>query len=96
MKITIRNIFVYSFKTVCVIVVACMVSYWFYKFEIEDRDIAIVDSVAFEEADDVEFPIASMCFSNPFLDGKLNETDPTINIYVVPSIFKRRSFQRKF
>ena len=44
----------------CAIVVAFMVGYWFYKYEIEDRDIGVVDFAPIEEAADINFPIASL------------------------------------
>ena len=79
MKIISRNTFRFSFMAVCIVGVGFMVGYWFYKYEVDDRDIGVVDYVSLEEAEDVEFPVVSMCFENPFLDERLNETDPQIN-----------------
>ena len=33
----------------CIIIVAIMIGYWLYKFEIEDRDIGVVDFVPLDE-----------------------------------------------
>ena len=96
MEIPIRSTFLYSYKSLCVVVVAFMVSYWVYRFGIEDRDVGVVDLVTFEESDDVEFPIASICFTNPFLDKKLNKTDPTINSTSYMHYLKGEIYNERF
>ena len=67
------------FTILCCIVVAFMVSYWYYKYEIEDRDIGVVDYVSLEEATEVEFPVASLCFVSPFKSNWVNKTSSDIN-----------------
>ena len=43
MAIASWRIFNLSFEVICVLGVAVMVGYWFYKYEIDDRDIGVVD-----------------------------------------------------
>jgi len=66
------------FTTLCVIVVAFMIGYWFYKFEVEDRDIGVVDYVWLRDATEVKYPAASICFRDPFIDGKIKEVESSI------------------
>ena len=56
-----------------------MIGYWFYKFEVEDRDIGVVDYVAIEEAVDIKPPVASLCFIDPFIRSKLEKNFPGID-----------------
>lgn len=60
------------FKVLCFIGVLIMVGYWLYKFEIEDRDIGVVDYEILEKVD-VEYPVLSLCFKNPFIERELNK-----------------------
>ena len=62
----------------CAIVVAFMVGYWFYKYEIEDRDIGVVDYASLEDSDDIKFPVVSLCFEDPFVDDNLRATNSNI------------------
>ena len=71
-----RNSCKYHFKLICIVVVIFMIGYWFYKYEIEDRDIGVVDYMSLEDAKDVDFPLATLCIKNPFLVDKLNQTVP--------------------
>ena len=59
-----------------------MVGYWFYKFQIEDRDIAVVDYEQWDETE-VDLPIAGICVANPFLKE---------NILAVFSEFKETTY----
>ena len=36
-----------------------MVGYWFYKYEVEDRDIGVVDYVSLEDTEEIMFPAIS-------------------------------------
>ena len=63
----------YSFTTACIICTFIMIGYWLYKFRVEDRDIGVVDYVSIEDAVDIKLPLASLCFSDPFLRDKLKE-----------------------
>ena len=67
-----------SFTAACVIVVAVMVSYWLYKFKVEDRDIGVVDYVPLKDAKEIKFPVVSICLENPFIDEKLKEKNSSI------------------
>ena len=75
-----RKKFRIIFTIVCWVVVSFMVSYWFYKYEVEDRDIGVVDYIRLEEPNEhFKVPIASLCFKNPFLPQKLSNIDENIN-----------------
>ena len=81
-----RQTFRISFTIICSAIVCCMVGYWCYKYEIEDRDIGVVDYVAIQEMErDFKLPVASLCFKDPFLVHKLNEMPFAIN----SSIYQR-------
>ena len=51
----------------CAIVVTFMVGFWIYKYDVEDRDIVVVDFLPIEEASGIDFPVASLCFKDPFI-----------------------------
>ena len=63
----------------CVIIVAIMIGYWVYKFEIEDRDIGVVDFVPLDEGTDINLPFVTLCFIDPFVDERLKNWIPLIN-----------------
>ena len=67
------------FNVICTIVVVFMISYWYYKYEFEDRDIGVVDYVSLEKSRHIEFPVASLCFQNPFVEEKLQRNYSGIN-----------------
>ena len=50
-----------------------MIAYWLYKFEVEDRDVGIVDYVSIDESLDIPLPVASVCISLPFLKPRMLE-----------------------
>ena len=50
-----------------------MIVYWLYKFEVEDRDVGIVDYVSIDESLDIPLPVASVCISLPFLKPRMLE-----------------------
>ena len=56
-----------------------MIGYWLYKFEVEDRDIGVVDYVSIEETVDIKPPVASLCFIDPFIRSKLEKHFPGID-----------------
>ena len=57
-----------------------MLIYWAYKYEIEDRDIGVVDYVSLQHSDDIPFPVLSICLVNPINEKKLKlETNGTIS-----------------
>ena len=47
-----------------------MLIYWAYKYEIEDRDIGVVDYVSLQHSDDIPFPVLSICLVNPINEKK--------------------------
>ena len=57
-----------------------MVGYWYYKFEIEDRDIGVVDYSPFIDAEELELPVVSVCVNNPFLKYKLQGINSSISV----------------
>ena len=75
------KIFRQLFSVICIISVVAMVSYWMYKYEMEDRDVGVVDYEVVEKID-VDLPLLSMCFMNPFLNKKLHLVDPKLNASV--------------
>ena len=66
-------IFRYLFKALCIVCVICMVGYWFYKFNVEDRDIGTVDYTSFKDSSRISYPVASLCFESldPFSREKI-------------------------
>ena len=73
-----RKSFKFFFTFVCTIAVAFMVGYWFYKYEIEDRDIGVVDYALLEDTEEIKFPALSLCFVDPFLEKDLRADDLSI------------------
>ena len=80
MSSSLINTFRVCFCAVCIVTVTFMVGYWVHKYQIEDRDIGVVDYKSFKEANEVDFPIPYLCFLDPFLKNKLNEIDLDINV----------------
>ena len=72
-----------------------MIGYWFYKFEVEDRDIGVVDYVLIEEAVDIKPPVASLCFIDPFIRSKLEKLFPGIDSSSYLDLLKGESFDEK-
>ena len=79
MKILSKIRYRYLFKAFCIVCLLCMVGYWFYKFIVEDRDIGTVDYRSFKNDSNVKYPVASLCFAEPFVDGKVAEHYPDLN-----------------
>ena len=73
-------IFRYLFKAFLTVCVMCMVAYWFYKFDVEDRDIGVVDYISFEADSRIRYPVASLCFELPFSREKISRISPDLNI----------------
>ena len=91
-----RNICRNLFSAVCVTIVILMVSYWLYKFEVEDRDIGVVDYLPFDEAKGVELPAYGFCFNNPFLDKRIKEVSPNTSTESYLEYLKGDNFDEKF
>ena len=79
MIISRRNKLKTFFNIVCAVVVAFMVGYWLYKYEVEDRDITVVDYSTFEEARNVRFPVATICLADPIVEAKLKKFNASIS-----------------
>ena len=56
-----------------------MVSFWLYKYAIEDRDIGVVDYVRSEKVSDLGHPVVSLCFRISFVSQDMIESDMMIN-----------------
>ena len=69
-----------------------MIGYWFYKFEVEDRDIGVVDYVSIEEAVDIKPPVASLCFIDPFIISNLEKLFPGIDSSSYLDLLKGETF----
>ena len=52
------------FTAFCIASTFVMVGYWMYKFQLEDRDIGVVDYKSIQESDDIPFPVFSFCFND--------------------------------
>ena len=94
-----RKTFKCCFGVVCAIVVAFMVGYWLYKYEIEDRDIGVVDYTQLKDEKDIEFPAISLCIEEPYLDEKLKAIIPEIskceyNYYLGGEVFYNSSYEQ--
>ena len=96
MNILTRRTFGYFFKSLCVVVVAIMVTYWIYKFKIEDRDIGVVDIVPLDGHHDVKLPVASLCFDSPFLKERLKSIDPEMNSTLYKQYLKGEVFDARY
>ena len=49
-----------------------MIGYWAYKYEIDDRDIGVVDYISLQASSNIKFPVLTICFINPIVEHKLN------------------------
>ena len=73
-----RKVTKLCFTIVCTITVAFMMGYWFYKYEVEDRDIGVVDYAKLEDAEDIKFPDVSICIGYPFHRKNLKAINSSI------------------
>ena len=74
-----RKLIELFFTASCWIIVGIMIGYWFYKYEVEDRDIGVVDYVPLEEANEVEMPMATICLMQPFIEKNIKQVNPSAN-----------------
>ena len=79
----------------CWIIVGFMIAYWFYKYEVEDRDIGIVDYIPLEDANDIEFPMATLCLVQPFIEEAMKEIDINVNSTVYQEYLKGNVFEER-
>ena len=78
----------------CLFLTSMMVSYWIYKFGIEDRDIGVVDYIPITESEDIERPNLAICLSFPILEKRFeNYNFSSIEYY---RYLKGDIFDRKF
>ena len=73
-----RGQFKALFSTLCIFFTVLLVVYWFYKFEIEDRDIGVVDFVPLNEAEGVKIPLLAICFSQFILISTLSKSNSSV------------------
>ena len=90
------NTFRLCFCWICIVTVTFMVGYWFHKYEIEDRDIGVVDYQSFAEANEVDFPVPYLCFLNPFLKKKFKDIDAEVNVTAYLQYLKGDIFDKSF
>ena len=68
------------FTIICITVVVCMICYWIYKYEVEDRDIGVVDYALLKEIpENIKMPVVSLCLRDPFLQYKLSKINDSID-----------------
>ena len=67
-----------TFTIICLGVVLLMISYWIYKFVVEDQDVGLVDYESLDDSE-IDLPLASICIRNPFLGKKLTSIDVYLN-----------------
>ena len=58
-----------------------MMGYWFYKYEVEDRGIGVVDYAPLESAEAIKFPDVSLCLQTPFHDKNLKAINSNITAW---------------
>ena len=68
------------FAAFCIASTFVMVGYWMYKFQLEDRDIGVVDYKSIQESDDVPFPVFSFCFNDILYREKLRTKDLSVDL----------------
>ena len=64
-----RQVFRFTFASICMVCVAGMIYYWVYKFLVDDRDIGSVDYEDVPESE-MKLPVGSICVQDPFLENK--------------------------
>ena len=89
-----QKVFVTLFKAFCVIAAISMVLYWVYKFQVEDRDVGLVDYMPIKEAKDIRLPIISLCFENPFLKEFLTNKHPNINTSAYLDFLRGKTYDK--
>ena len=73
-----RNIKLF-YNIICTLGFLIMSGYWFYKYEVQDRSIGIVDYLYLREIKDIELPVVSICFEDPFIKTKFNYSNSMID-----------------
>ena len=91
-----RNAVSFFFTSTCMVVVAIMIGYWFYKFGVEDRDIGVVDYVSIVDDLDIKIPEISLCFDDPFIERKLKEINSEFDAASYLEYLKGELFDERY
>ena len=68
----------YSFRAVLICLTLAMITFWAYKFSL-NNDLCLVDYKSYGEDTDDVYPMLSVCLNNPFLIQNLHEYGSEIN-----------------
>ena len=66
------EIFMIALHFMCILLTSMIISYCTFKY-IQNDDLSLTDYKQFYDTQDDVFPELSLCFKNPFLNGKLEE-----------------------
>ena len=67
-----------AFKAVCLIVTTGMIVYWIAKY-LKDEDISVVEYNLVKNMETAFQPEFTICFENPFIEGKMNDISAEIS-----------------
>ena len=70
-----KHSFKIGFTLTCMVAVAFMIGFWFYKYWIEDRDVGVVDYVHIEDETKFKLPVVSFCFEDVVVTEKLKNAN---------------------
>ena len=76
MNVTKWKVFSNLFNLFCISVTVGLIVFWIYKFTLNE-DLSIVEYQEYQKNENDDCPLLSLCFRNPFVDGKgirMNET----------------------
>ena len=76
--------------------VTVMIGFWFHKYQIEDRDIGVVDYVPLEDAREVDLPIPYLCFVDPFLKNEFESSNSKTNVATYVKYLQGEIFDQNF
>lgn len=96
MQILISRILRSFFKLSCVCATVFMVSYWFYKYRIEDKELCLVNYETPRKSQDSALPVVSLCLRNPFEDQRLKEISPDLNSSIYLQYLRGDVFDSRF
>ena len=68
-----------AFEILCWVTFTFMVIYWLYKYKVIDRDIGVLSLISLEEAEDIEFPLPSLCLIDPFLERRFSTLQSNVD-----------------
>ena len=90
-----RQVFRFTFASICMVCVAGMIYYWVYKFLVDDRDIGSVDYEDVPESE-MKLPVGSICVQDPFLENKIELIDPEMNGTTYLKHLKGEIYEERF